>query len=231
MRIIARILILLISILGFSQGVSAQKPSATVISFTPLSLINPTGSNIQLGAELIRGKWSYGSDIAVYLSHSSKKGDYRIADRLGFKIRPEIRYYFKPRLEDEKPHLGFYVANELLFIKDHYKRGDRFMEDWDTPEGQRNYFYDYDIIRRYEFGSNFKLGYQSILWKRLTLDWFTGIGIKYINATYEYRVPYETYFPLMRFFEPPTYNGFRPWFSLGVKIGVISQPRAEALAN
>ena len=221
MRVNARILILLISILGFVQGVSGQKPSATVISFTPLSLINPTGSNIQIGAELIRGKWSYGSDIAVYLSHSSKKGDYRTADRRGFKIRPEIRYYFKPRLKDEKPHLGFYVANELLFIKDHFKRGDTYAEDWDNPIDEYNLFYDYDIISRYEFGTNFKLGYQSILWKRITLDWFTGIGIKYINSTYEYRVPYVNCCPVMRFFEPPTYDGIRPWFSLGVKVGVL----------
>ena len=209
---------ILIFLCSYSNGLFGQT-SSVVIKFNPFALINPKGPNVQLGAEYVKGKWSYGSDIGVFLTSSSEKGDYRIADRRGIKIRPEVRYYFKPDLDAEKPRLGPYVAGELSLVKDHFKLGDTFVKEWNS-DGPDDLFYDYHIISRYEASLRLKIGTQVILWKRLALDMYVGMGLRYNHATFEYRVPYENCCPVMRFFETPIYTGFRPLLALGVKVGM-----------
>jgi len=174
-----------------------------------------------LGAEAFTGKnWSLEADFAVYSPDLKQYETPRISGRKGFKIKPEIRYYRKARDANGTPSYGFYISGEVFFVKDHFKRGDTFIRNPGTGHPQ-DLFFDYDIINRFELGSNFKIGHQWKIGKSLAFEWFTGLGIKYINSHYEYEVPYAICCPVIRFFEPPNGKGIRPQFTLGLKLGIV----------
>ena len=115
---------------------------------------------------------------------------------------------------------GFYIANELYFIFDKFKRGDTFIHYDQTLD--TNYLYhDYEKIRRFIIGDNFKIGYQSVTKIKLTFDYYFGLGLKYYNGSYDYKITDPICCPVIRLFEIPVYKGIRPDVTFGIKLGYV----------
>jgi len=210
------LVILLFSI--FSQNAFSQKKEKFILKFAPLSLLDPYGPNYHFGSEFfIKGRISIETDFAIYIPNYNKNDETpRIKDRNGFKIKPEIRFYFKQKDSAGTAYKGWYFADELFFIKDRFKQGDTFI----TQDHTEQYF-DFEIIKRMEIGNNIKIGYQSIIKNKVIIDSYLGIGIKYIDSKYEYEITDDICCLLNRYFELPLGKGLKPNFTFGVKIGYI----------
>lgn len=207
--------------LSHSQSVYSQKSKHLILKFAPLSLLDPYGPNYHFGIEVItKGNISVETDIAVFRTYN--RGDLAVPKYVGnngFKIKPEIRYYLYPKNREGVKNKGIYIANEVFFTKNRQVRGDTFIHfDQDTDT---SYIYtDYDIIKRFEIGNNIKIGCQGIIKDRLVIDLFVGVGVKYYHTQYEYEVPDEICCHVIRFFQLPMGEGFRPRITFGIKAGI-----------
>lgn len=214
-RLIILCLLLIITISAKSFG---QETDKLILKLAPLGLLEPNGQNIHIGTEFIsKGPFSIETDVATYIKIFNR-GENRIKDRIGIKIKPEIRYYFSSKTPVS--NRGFYIANELYLTMDKFKRGDTFRH---YSEGLQydSLYHDFEKIRRFIIGNNFKIGYQTVTKIKLTFDYHLGLGLQYYNATYDYDVPDEPCCETMRFFDIPVYKKMRPVFILGIKLGYI----------
>jgi hypothetical protein len=212
--IILSLLLILIS----STKSYGQETDKLIIKLAPLGLLEPYGQNIHLGTEFIsKGPFSLETDVATYIKFFNKNEN-RIQDRIGIKIKPEIRYYFASNKPKTINNQGFYIANELYLTMDKFKRRDTFRHEALPYD---SLYQDFEKIRRFIIGNNFKVGYQSVTKWKLTLDYHIGLGLQYYNATYDYDVPDEPCCRTMNFFDIPVYKKIRPVYILGIKLGYI----------
>jgi hypothetical protein len=218
MRVIFLTLCLFLEI-SISFRSYCQKEDKLILKFAPLDLIDPYGENIHLGSEFIlNSPLTFETDFSAYVGlYNRNKETPRIADRIGFKIKPEIRYYLNSK-EKTVCYRGFYVADELYFITDKFKRGDTFRH-YDQALDTSFLYHDYERIKRFVIGNNFKIGYQAVTKFKLIFDFYFGIGLKYYNGSYDYKVPDPICCPVMRFFEIPVYKGIKPSITFGIKLG------------
>jgi hypothetical protein len=221
MSIRFQILCLLV-LITVSQKSFCQKENNIIVKFAPLGLLEPYGQNIHLGSEFIsKGQFSFETDIAAYIRIFGKDNNPpRIKDRIGFKIKPEIRYYLNSKKPKTYGYEGFYIANELNFTIDKFKRGDTFTH-FDQVLDTAYSYHDYEKIRRFIIGDNLKIGYQSVTKIRLTFDYYFGVGLQYYNASYDYEITDPICCKVMRFFEIPVYKKIRPVITLGIKLGYV----------
>jgi hypothetical protein len=215
------IIFCLIAILITQQAFS-QKTDKFILKFAPLSLLDPYGENIHLGSEfLTKGPITFETDLATYILIFDRDKELpRIMDRIGIKIKPEIRYFLNSRKPKSVSYKGFYVANELYFVSDKFKRGDTYMH-YDQALDTNYLYHDYEKIRRFIIGDNFKIGYQSVTKIKLTFDYYFGLGLKYYNGSYDYKITDPTCCPVIRLFEIPVYKGIRPDITFGIKLGYV----------
>ncbi len=211
-------LLFLLIVISITQKSFGQKADNLVLKLAPLSLLDPFGENLHLGSEFnLKGPFSIETDFAIYtsiLDHS------RIKDRFGFKIKPEIRYYLNSKKQKTSNYKGFYIANELYFIFDKFKRGDTFIH-YEQSLDTSYIYHDYERIRRFIVGDNFKIGYQAVTKIKLTFDYYFGLGLKYYNGSYDYKVNDPICCKTMRPFEIPVDKGIRPDLTFGIKIGYV----------
>jgi hypothetical protein len=221
MRISLSAFFLLIAI-STTQKTYSQKADKFILKFAPLSLLDPYGENIHLGSEFIsKGPLSIETDFATYILIFDRNNDQpRIKDRIGIKIKPEIRYYLNSKKPKSAFYTGLYIANELYFISDKFKRGDTYIH-YDQALDTNYLYHDYERIRRFIVGDNFKIGYQSVTKIKLTFDYYFGFGLKYYNGSYDYQITDPIYYPVMRFFEIPVYKGIRLNITFGIKLGYV----------
>jgi len=221
MRSIKRIMIFLfLDGILFSQGTFCQNTDHVILKFAPLSLIDPYGPHVHFGLEFIsKGKIAFESDFSIYIPNIYFNDETpRISNRKGFKLKPEIRFFLNGETVKEKNNRGLYLANEVFFVKDNYKRGDTF-RGYDQELDTTYIYFDYEIIDRYEIGDNLKIGYQVIIKEKLIIDSFLGLGLRYYNAKYDYEITDEICCPTMRFFKLPVGKGVVPSYTLGIKVG------------
>ena len=111
-----------------SQVALCQNKDHYILKFAPLSLIDPYGPHVHFGLEFIsKGKISFETDFAVYIPNIYLNDETpRISNRKGFKLKPEIRFFLNGETVKAKNNRGLYIANEVFFVKDNYKRGDTF---------------------------------------------------------------------------------------------------------
>ena len=147
-----------------------------IIKFSPLHLIGkfPT---LQIAYERnIRGKLSVQLDAGYVLNYTAddEKKDFR-----GFKLREELRYYYK---------LKNYNRKNLKYSKSSYLSVET-LQNIINYEGR---YMDYDCnctvsqyVKLRETGINFKIGYTEYL-SRFILDFSAGLSFRHIR----YREPY-----------------------------------------
>ena len=209
-------LLIILLIILFSQVTVCQNKDHFILKFAPLSLIDPYGQNIHFGVEFIqKGKISFETDFAVYIPNFYLTP--RISDRKGFKLKPEIRVFLNKENIEER-NRGLYLANELFFLKDNFKRNDTF-RGYDQELDTTYLYDDYEIIDRFEIGDNIKIGYQAIIKQNIIIDSFLGIGLRYYNAKYNRKITDEICCLTMRFFELPVGKGVIASYTLGIKVG------------
>lgn len=215
-------LLLLLIVISITQKTLCQKADKFILKIAPLSLLDPYGENIHLGSEFIsKGPLTFETDFAAYIRIFDRDDNTpRIKDRIYFKIKPEIRYYLNSKKQKTASYKGLYIANELYFISDKFKRGDIFVHHDQALD--TNYLYHaYEKIRRFEVGDNFKIGYQSVTKIKLTFDYYFGLGLKYYNGFYDYEITDPICCKVMRLFEIPIYKGIRPNLTFGIKLGYV----------
>lgn len=211
----------LLIVITVSTKSFGQKTDNLIFKFAPLGLLEPYGQNIHLGCEFIsKGPFTIETDVATYIKLFNRD-EIRYKDRIGIKIKPEIRYYLSSKKPKTVNYKGFYIANELYFTMDKFKRGDTFTHFDQTIQGIDSSYYDYEKIRRFIVGDNFKIGYQSVTKINLTFDYYFGLGFQYYNASYDYEITDPICCRVMRLFEIPVYKKVRPVITLGIKLGYV----------
>jgi hypothetical protein len=168
-----------------SSSVSAQIDAESakdhvIIKFSPLPLFD-ADNTVQFGVEVPFGKsgfsvqqdLGYGkSSFNIWYTDYSNPPDKEI-----FKSRTQLRYYYF----DARRVRG-YVGGEFLFKKVVYRDNQWVgMECGDF--GTCSFFQNKDIkIGRYVAAGHVRMGWQFYFGSRMTMDLFTGFGLRNINV-------------------------------------------------
>ena len=127
---------------------------------------------------IIAAGYKYSGNLPDLFDDKSEVIDINMEPIVGYSFTPELRYYLKScdsRLLD-----GFYAG--LYFRHTHFETSTSFNY---FPEGLPTEFYKADM-KINELGIGITIGYQLMLWERLSLD-FMMIGPRYSN----YHIGYE----------------------------------------
>lgn len=127
---------------------------------------------------IIAAGYKYSGALPDLFDNNSETIDLELEPIVGYSFSPELRYYLKSC--DNRILDGFYAG--LYFRHTHYNTSAKF--DY-FPEGNPTEFYDSDIAIN-EFGVGISIGYQLMLWERLSID-FMLFGPRYSN----YHLGYE----------------------------------------
>lgn len=178
------------------------------LRFNPLALVE-TDPNVMIGGEYrFNSRFSIGLDLAyVYWSGGEAA--------TGYKIRPELRYYFTP-----KTRMNWFAAVEAS-----YKRVSRTTSREECAGPNCSYWQtvDYKDVKTAPGGS-LKIGFQQYFNKkqRLYYEIFLGLGFKVKNRFEKnYKAPPGSIQGdiINEYFIIPD-EGFLPHIPAGVKFGI-----------
>lgn len=172
----------------FSDSLRYEEPMAPAKIIVKLDLLSvfDTYSNILLAVEY-RVKPDFYLQHAIgfvtgYNNYDFDEGE--LNDPIGLKIKNEFRFYFDYRRQSTK---GFYLAPEITYS---YIYADK-RESVGINCGNGCDFImlvEYMAVRQ-SAGLNLKLGSQRIYKEKITLEYFLGIGPKYIWYDSDVDVP------------------------------------------
>jgi hypothetical protein len=173
----ARYLILVLTIVIFSLETKGQDSIKAnyIITFTPVTLINPINPAFQIGLEkrLTDNSRIY-SDLGILLPYvinsydSAKTPSYK-----GFRILIGYKYYRNWINEFN----GFYIAPELFFLHNRYTEILSFNKPTDSIKYHADYYDKVNILRE-TFGLNIKIGNEFKM-NRFIFDVYGGLGFKH----------------------------------------------------
>ena len=215
---------LILSISAYSQAVENLFTKNIDIHFDPLPLGFPDPS-LRFGSEMmLGGRWSVGLNAGVGFhgmyfrklplveNHFGK--NYRQLD-----IRPELKFYW---LKREK--MGWYLATEGLVssLKSAVLNGTHTYST-DTPKDTVQISFDRASYKKTKAGFVLKVGVRHLIAKRITTDFFTGIGLSKTNSSYSNytnrkEISYDPFFEMENF---DIGKRVTPHISLGFRIGFI----------
>ncbi|MBW8050211.1 MAG: DUF3575 domain-containing protein [Cytophagales bacterium] len=149
----------------------AKKSSVFILKFAPLSLVDFIYTTIQFAGELsLKDKTSY----QLELGYMSNFLSIRENNNQGYRIRSEVRFYKKQNFQ------GIYLTPEILFINVKYDYARRFSKDTLYPYSSS--YIDTIEIKKIVLAATFKIGYQKIFKSNIVLDFYGGLGLRYINT-------------------------------------------------
>jgi hypothetical protein len=173
-----RFWILFLTAFVVSNGLYSQndsKKGKIVLKYAPLSILDPNLTTLQFGLDYyLNDKNSiqieYGQKIpfsnSVQLRSSFKGGD-------GFRIKLESHYYFASNTYNRQ-----YLGIETFYWKNKYYSTDAFL---DTILHQDKDF-EY-LVNKKAYGLGLKYGFIINVSKRLELELYAGIGLKYFDIS------------------------------------------------
>jgi hypothetical protein len=213
--------ILILSGSAYSQAVeNLFKQNIDVhIDLIPLAFPDPS---VRFGSEMMLGnRWSVGLNLGVGTKAFGNRGILFSEPRWKrgyqmFEIRPEIKFYWMKR-----QRMGWYMAAEGLLstMKGSAGKNYHFVEDNDTLQVN----FDQADFQKTKIGMIGKLGGRFLLGERITLDFFTGLGLSNTSSSYTNYVN-QTFSRSDPFFEGENYNvGKRitGHLSFGLRIGMV----------
>lgn len=158
------------------------KINTLAIVFNNVSLIYERTLIPRLSLNLAAG-YKYGGDLPELFSNDLPNLDIRMGEITGYSFTPELRYYLKTC--DIAYLDGFYAGLYFRYTK--YNNNAEF--DY-YPENTENFEYYTAGLSMDELGVGISLGYQFILWERLSVD-FLFFGPRYSNnhIGYEFNQP------------------------------------------
>ncbi len=232
MKHISNIILILLASFAASAQVSGdlfQKNIDAHIDIVPLGFPDPS---IRFGSEMMLGnRWSAGLNLGVGVPIPGNRGlgfseprwtrGYRL-----FEVRPEIKFYWLKRAR-----MGWYMAAEGVFSamagtagKSYY-----FAEHSDTLQVN----FDQADFQKTKIGMIGKLGGRFLLAERITLDFFSGLGLSSTRSSYGNLVnPTESRSD--PFFEGENYNvGKRitGHLSFGLRVGMVIWKKPTGLSR
>lgn len=157
-----------------------QVPYNHALKITPLKLIgiiNPGFEfsyeyrwNSQTTTQLMGGYLT--RIMPAYITHP------HAFDAIGFRVAAEQRYYIK-----KNAPFGLYVAAELDFLQSSKLRSNFYDREIIKDSIIESYQATYRINRTF-VSTNLKIGWQEV-YKRLLIDLYVGLGIRYLIVTTE----------------------------------------------
>jgi len=177
---------------------------------------------LRLGAEYnFNNTFAYCLEIGVGNTFINKN---RLSGSLGkenyqfFEVRPEVKYYFN---NSATKKTSMYCATELFFITAGCKYFDSY---YHLANRELITYYDEATFRKIKYGCHIKGGIKQVLFKRVTIDFYGGLGIAKRKIAYsdvvnpdtgDYSV-FEEWLP-----QPEQYEGESTFTHLtgGCKIG------------
>lgn len=182
---------------GFAQKNSFDFKRSVDIHINPIALgyLDPS---VRIGSEYIgKGRWSFGLDLgagfrAMYLNgigltDRGLKGSYKL-----FEVRPEVKFYWLRR-----SYMGWYVSAEGMFMT----RKNKFADNSFYIDDEHQMYYDEATFTKSKVGGIGKIGVKFFLHDRVTLDFFSGLGLAHNTVKYTNLVN-------------PEVKGFDPFFEM-----------------
>lgn len=220
MKYLLSILLTALSLSIVAQRTDLFKPNIDLhVDVVPLIFPDPSirfgsemmfGSRLSAGVNLGVGAYFLGNRALVFPEPKWSRG-YQL-----FEVRPEIKFYWFKR-----QNMGWYMAAEGLLSTMQGSTGKsyHFMQDSDSLE----VVFDQADFHKTKIGMIGKLGGRFLLRDRITLDFFSGLGLSNTRSSYKNYVN-----PTVRrsdpFFEGENYSvGKRitAHLSFGFRIGVL----------
>jgi Protein of unknown function (DUF3575) len=198
---------------------TAQK--SITLSWLPTSFVE-TDAGFTAGAEYrLNKRWALLSDAGIIFYNSSNNDQMAGRDGiLGYKIKPEIRWYFKSR--GKHANDGGFVSFEGLYKHVNYHRFDGLPVFDNLGNLAYTYFGGYRIIKDV-FGGAVKFGYRRFFEPqyKIGLEVYWGIGARQKNFAVR-ELPtggsFDRNFFVDRFFNTHWREGGLPNMPFGVKL-------------
>ena len=146
-----------------------------------------------------------------------------------FEVRPEIKWFLKnksnlPWYVWKSSALPRYFAIEGFYQEMHDQLAD---SDFNPKSSEMDIAYDLASFKKIKIGAHAKLGVKFLLWKKVVLDFYEGIGLAYRKITY-YDVmnprPFDDFGSNEEWWPEPYKNEgayFLFQLSLGVRVGYV----------
>lgn len=197
-----------------------QKNIDLHVDLAPIGFPDPS---LRFGSEMMLGnRWSVGMNLGVgvpvngsagwaFKGPKWKKGQYRL-----FEARPEVKFYWFKRERS-----GWYIAAEGLIstMEGSSGKGYHFINDNDTLQVN----FEHADYTKTKIGAIGKLGGRMIIGQRMTLDFFTGLGLSKTNSRYA-NYQQKTFSKSDPFFEGENYiagKRITGHLSVGLRLGII----------
>ena len=173
MKILITILLGLLTSNGYSQT------EIVVVKFCPLPLLDINQPTISGGFELkLSNKISWYNEFGIKIGRSISEinVDTNIIASKGYKLKTEIRYYFKAKKNSDLK--GGYFAANIFLIKDMHNRGITYFKTNDSSKRFDNFG-----VKKNVFGMNIVYGRQKKLYKKFLIDCYIGVGFRLRNIS------------------------------------------------
>jgi hypothetical protein len=175
MKILIIILLALFSLSACSQS------EKVLIKFCPLTILDLNEPTIQGGIELkVSNKITWYNEFGIKIGHSLSDSytDTAFVKSNGFKVKSEIRYYYKNK--DKFTFDGNYFAANIFFIHDLHNRAITYSQSQSTDTSTRT---DDFGVKKNVYGINFVYGQQTAISKRFYIDVYGGLGLRLRNIS------------------------------------------------
>jgi len=218
--IAALTLILIISTACFSQSDRDlfRKNIDLHIDVVPIGFPDPS---VRFGSEwMLGGRWSVGMNLGAGVHINGNRGIGFLEPKWKryqlFEVRPEIKYYWFKR-----QRMGWYIAAEGFVSTMKAAAGNSY--HFSTVSDSLEVHFDQADFEKTKIGMIGKMGGRFLFGQRMTLDFFTGLGLSDTKSSYKNYVN-----PTVRrsdpFFEGENYTvGKRitAHLSFGLRLGLI----------
>ena len=176
------ILFLLVLSVSFALAQSSSyyyiPPGTVTVKFCPLALADDISfPTIQMGIEYrVSKQISWYNEFGIkYRKSYYEKTDTSFISSKGFKAKTELRYYIKKR---NRKAFGFYGGVNAFFTRDYHNNEILYFHDKDTA-----IITDAFAVRKDVFGFNFIFGFQRNISKKIGVDVYGGVGIRFRDVT------------------------------------------------
>ena len=166
-------------LLAFSSFCCYSQNENILLKFCPLALVDDISfPTIQGGIEfrLARNITWYNEVGIKYRKSYIENTDTSFLRSSGYKLKTEIRYYFRHR--SRSSFEGSYFASNVFFTKDIHNTQVEYFPNGDTTKKSTDVF----GVKKNVLGLNIILGHQKFLSRNLILDLYAGIGLRFRNV-------------------------------------------------
>lgn len=220
----AAVLIMVLPLFSAGQDKPGKKTDGLYLRLAPTTLLDLEGG-LSAGLEYrLPNNISFVLEPALLLWNWMPEGNSSVEYnpyQLGYKLKPEVRYYFERRKKSPKRGQSF-VAYEFMY-KHTNRKLEREFGYYCNPLGNNCAFLKRDIYVEIKevFSHSLKFGFQRRLGRNWLLEYYFGIGIRTKQINYRDIPPNAFFIPetdVSRILDLKDENIPYPSFPMGVKL-------------